>query len=74
MVDDCGDATVGVYLQVLRALLLLLAKIEVHGLIRQPEFLENDSSSPADGIGFQVPMKLGGAVNSPAVDASAVGV
>jgi len=59
VVDDGGDAAVGVNLQVFRSLLLFLAEIEVHGLIRQPEFFKNDGDFPVSRIGRQVPVGLG---------------
>ena len=55
VVDDGGDATVGVDLQEFWALMFLLAEIEVHGLVLQPKFLENDGDFPKKRIGFQVP-------------------
>ena len=46
VINDSGDTTIGIDLQVFRILLLLLAKIEVQSLIRQPEFFEHDGNFP----------------------------
>ena len=59
VVDDGWDATVGVDLQVFWTLLLFLAEIEVHGLVRQPELLKNDGDFPKSRIGRQVPVNWG---------------
>jgi hypothetical protein len=52
VVNDGGDAAVGVDLQILWTLVLLLAEIEVHGLVRQPEFFKDDGDFPRGRIGF----------------------
>ena len=46
VIDDGGDTTVGVELQVFWALLFFLAEIEVDSLVRQSEFFKNDSGFP----------------------------
>ena len=55
MVDDGGDAAVGVDLQILWTLVLLLAEIEVHGLVRQPEFFKDDGDFPRVESVFRCP-------------------
>ena len=59
MVNDGRDATVGIDLEVFWGLLLLLAEIEVHGFIRQPEFLEDDCYFPENQVRFQMEQKYG---------------
>ena len=59
VVDDGWNATVGVDLQVFWTLVLFLAKIEVHGLVGQPEFLKNDGDFPASRISRQVSVNWG---------------
>ena len=63
MVDDGRDAAIGVKLQVFWALVLLLAKIEVHSLIRQPELFEDDGGFPKDWIGSGARSVRGGGGN-----------
>ena len=46
VINDSGDTTIGIDLQVFRILLFLLAQIEVQSLIRQPEFFEHDGNFP----------------------------
>lgn len=53
VVDDGGDATVWIDLQIFRILLFFLAEIEVHRLIRQPEFFKDDGDFPKNQIDFQ---------------------
>ena len=55
MVDDGGDAAVGIDLQVFRTLVFLLAEIEVHGFVRQPEFFKNDGGFPEDQVELRLP-------------------
>ena len=55
VVDDGGDPTVGFDLQLLRSLVFLLVKIEVHGLVRQPKFFKNHGDFPVNQIGFRWP-------------------
>ena len=57
LVNDGGNAAVRVYLQELRALLFFLAEVEVHRLVRQPEFFKNNGSFPESQIGFQIVRK-----------------
>ena len=59
VVDDGGYATVGVDLQKFWTLLLFLAEIEVHRLVRQSEFFKNDGDLPKNRIGFRLPAWLG---------------
>ena len=73
VVDDGGDATVGVDLQKLWALLLFLAEIEIHGLVRQSEFFEDGGDFPKSRISFQTRVVRGGS-NIPAVGSTIVGV
>ena len=54
VIDDGGDTTVGVDLQEFWTLLLFLAEIEVHGLVRQPELFKNDGGFPKSLISRQV--------------------
>jgi hypothetical protein len=60
MVDDSRDAAVGVELQVFWALVLLLAKIEVHSLICQPELFKDDGGFPKGWIGSDAHSVRGG--------------
>jgi len=53
VVDDGGNATVGVDLQVIWSLLLALAEVEVDRFVCQPEFFENDGNFPENRVGFQ---------------------
>jgi len=46
VIDDGGDAAVGVDLQKFWSLLLFLAEIEIYRLVRQPEFFKNDGDFP----------------------------
>ena len=57
VVNDGGNAAVRVYLQELRALLFFLAEVEVHRLVRQPEFFKNNGNFPENQIGFQIVRK-----------------
>lgn len=50
VVDDGGNATVGVDLQVFWTLLLFLTEIEIHRLVRQPELFKNDGDFPKSRI------------------------
>ena len=59
VIDEGGDATVGVDLQVFWPFMFLLAEIKVHRLVLQPEFFENDSDFPKNWIDFQMPTSLG---------------
>ena len=59
VIDEGGDATVGVDLQEFWAFMFLLAEIKVHRLVLQPEFFENDSDFPKNRIDFQVPTSFG---------------
>ena len=73
VVDDGGDAAVGVDLQVIWSLVFALAEIEVDRFVRQPELFENDGDFPENRIGFQTVVTFGGA-NVPAVRSTLVGV
>jgi len=53
VVDDGGDATVGVDLQVIRSLVLTLGEVEVDRFVCQPEFFEDDGDFPGHRAGFQ---------------------
>ena len=53
VVDNGGDTTIGIEPQEFRALVFLRNEIEVHRLVRQLEFFENDSDFPESGIEFQ---------------------
>jgi len=55
VVDNGWDATVGVDLQEFWSLLFLLAEVEVHRLVGQPEFFKNDGDFPRGRTGFQIP-------------------
>ena len=46
VVDDGGDAAIGVNLQEVWGLVLSLAEIEVDVLVRQPKLFENDGNFP----------------------------
>ena len=59
VVDDGGDATVGVDLQVVWSLVFSLFEIEIHGLVRQPEFFENDGGFPKNWNGVRMAVALG---------------
>ena len=75
MVDDGGNATVGVELQVIWSLLFALAEFEVDRFVCQPEFFENDSGFPESWIGFQTALTFGkDGTNVPAVGSTLVGV
>ena len=50
VVDDGGDAAVGIDLQVFRSLVFLLAEIEVHRFVRQPKFFKNYGDFPENRI------------------------
>jgi len=54
VVNDGGDATVGVDLQVVWTLLLFLAEVKVHRLVCQPEFFKNDGCFPKIGLVFSL--------------------
>ena len=58
VVDDGGDATVGVDLQVIRSLMLALAEVEVDRFVCQPEFFENDCNFPENRVGFQTALNV----------------
>ena len=61
VVDDGGDATIGIDLQVVWGLVLPFSEIEVDRLVRQPEFFKNNGDFPDRGrVGFQIPKMLGG--------------
>lgn len=53
VVDDGGDATVRVELQVFWALVFFLAEIEVHRFVRQPKFFKDYGDFPANQIGLR---------------------
>ena len=53
VVDDSRDATVGVDLQVVWALLLFFAEVEIDRLVRQPELFKNDGDFPEKGLVFR---------------------
>ena len=76
VVDDGGNATVRVYLHILRTLLFPLAEVEVHRLVRQPKFLKNNGDFPESQISFQIVGKSRREADSssPSVRASSVGV
>ena len=73
VVDDGGNATVRVYFHILRTLLFPLAEVEVHRLVRQPEFFKNNGNFPENQIGFQMVRKSRREAesNSPSVRAAA---
>ena len=53
VVDDGGDATVGVDLQVIWGLLLALVEVEVDRFVCQPEFFEDNGNFPGHRVSFQ---------------------
>ena len=53
VVNDGGDATVGVDLQVIWGLLLALVEVEVDRFVCQPEFFEDDGDFPDHRVSFQ---------------------
>ena len=53
MVDDSGNAAVGIDLQVFRSLVFLLAEIEVHRFICQPKFFKYYGDFPKNRIEFR---------------------
>ena len=59
VVDDGGDAAVGIELQVIWSLLLTRLEVEVDRFICQPEFFENDGDFPEDRVGFQTAAMFG---------------
>jgi hypothetical protein len=58
VVDDGGDATVRVDLQVLWRLVLFFAEVEVHRFVRQPQFFKDDGDFPEVQIGCQMVVKV----------------
>ena len=52
VVDNGGDATVGVDLQEIGALMFALREVEVDGFICQLELFKNDGDFPEKCIGF----------------------
>ena len=75
MVNDGGDATVGVDLQVIWSLMLALVEVEVDRFVCQPEFFEDDGDLPGHRIGFRRSCREGEAgKNVPAVGSTLVGV
>ena len=74
VIDNGGDATVGVDLQVVWGLVLSLAEIEVDRFVRQPEFFENDGDFPEGRAGFRIPVTSAGGANVPAVGSTGVRV
>jgi len=63
MVDDGGDATVWVDLQVIWSLMLALAEVEVDSFVCQSQFLENDGGFPGNRIDFETAVILRGGEN-----------
>jgi len=59
VVDNGGDATVRVDLQVVWSLMFCLAKVEVDRFVRQPEFLEDDGGFPGSRVIFQTAATFG---------------
>ena len=59
MVDDGGDATVRIDLQVIWSLVFALAEVEVDRFIRQPEFFEDDGDFPENRVSFQTAVTFG---------------
>ena len=49
VVDQSGDTAVRVQLGMLGGLLLILAKIEIDGLVGKPKFLEEERDFPVSG-------------------------
>jgi hypothetical protein len=75
VVDDGGDATVGVDLQVIWSLVLGLAEVEVDRLVCQPEFFEDDGGFPENRVSFQTAITFGReGSNVPAIGSTLVGV
>jgi hypothetical protein len=75
VVDDGGDATVGVDLQVIWSLVLGLAEVEVDRLVCQPEFFEDDGGFPENRVSFQTAITSGReGSNVPAIGSTLVGV
>jgi len=59
VVDDGGDATVWVDLQVIWSLVLALGEVEVDRFVCQPEFFEDDGDLPGHRVIFQTSMAFG---------------
>ena len=75
MIDDGGDATVWIDLQIIWTLLLAFVEVEVDRFVRQPEFFEDDGGFPEARVSFRTTTTLGGGqVNAPAVGSTLVGV
>ena len=53
VVDNGGDAAVGVDLQEVWGFLLSLMEVEVHRFVRQPKFFENDGDFPKNLLVFR---------------------
>ena len=63
VVNDGGDATVGVDLQVIWGLLLALVEVEVDRFVCQSEFFEDNGDFPDHGVSFQTSVAFGGGGN-----------
>jgi hypothetical protein len=59
VVDNGGDAAIGVEFHEIRTLLLALFEVEIDGFIRQPKFFENDGDFPEKRIGCQTMLMFG---------------